>query len=30
MLTKYKKTYQFTLLRKVDQVTHLKQQKSFY
>jgi len=27
---KYKKTYQFTLLCKGDQVTHPKQQKSFY
>jgi len=27
---KYKKIYQFTLLCKSDQVTHPKQQKSFY
>jgi len=30
MNIKYKKTYQFTLQCKGDQVTHPKQQKSFY
>jgi len=29
-INKYKKTYQFTLLCKGDQITHPKQQKSFY